>query len=164
MIKQNGPYRYDGSYTHDQRKKVYESYMNKMGYRSYPIFTVVKGLIGNIYGCNISKDSVLIQLKVPEDYCSCHSYYDWTDYMYFFENPYEWKETAKAGYTIDQFFDDSIKNQNLNQYIDEVIQCTIPFIRPKWIEDFMTPINKFTEYHINSPSAKVEDISFYKNL
>lgn len=146
--------------------KPYQYLINEYGYEHFPIFGCEIGYNCEFYGADCGKDSMLIQLNVPADKVKIQNYYDWTDLIFFMENPQEWQ--GKMGkdivprfntYPLEQFFKDTLHPAQACR----VHQATIECIEKAWIEYAMPVTEKFCKLHNGSGGNNVlNKLPFYK--
>lgn len=160
-LMNNKRYTYNGDFTNPTLKPAYKDLIDKLSYKYYPIFCVVEGTVGNVWGLTKSDNdnNVLLQLKVPIGKCTFQHYYDWSDYIYFRDRRDEWDDGTTM--PLEEYFD-KIYNVPL-EYPPSIndIQCVIPYIEPQWFDDMIINPHKFLECH-DGYSNIVKDIKYYK--
>lgn len=136
--------------------KPYQYLINEYGYSHFPIFGCPIGRYCEFYGADCNKNSVLIQLSVPDREIKTQDYYNWTDLIFYMERPEEWT----CGYPLEQFFQDALRQ---TPSAHRAQQITVDRIEKAWITDTYPVTEKFTKLHNGSGGNNIlHELSFYK--
>ena len=131
--------------------RIYQSVMDFYGYKNPPIFTCVVNDYANFYGTRRTKNIVLLDLWVPNDFVNVQSDTNWGDFLFYAYRPELW--------SFEESFED-FKAKVLNgkdiAKLREPVQATIPCIFPSWLngayEIDKTFIDKFRGFTVFSDS------------
>lgn len=109
---------------------------------------MAEGAYGEVYGAKLGQDYRLIGLKVPESEVRFQEYYNWTDYIYFYENPDEWEGEEDLH---------SYLKRTANVQFDrsKVMQAVISRIEPGWVRRVVNIPQTFLDNHCGSGGSNV---------
>lgn len=132
----------------------YDKMMKHYHWNHTPIFGCAVNRYCDFYGA-ILEDSVILTLDVPDDLVKLQVYYDWTDIIYYIENPKEWKDKYST-YNFNNFIKNTLDGYRTNDP-DAIIQVTMPYIKPEWLVKYEPITNTFAKkYYINNKSSILE--------
>lgn len=75
--------------TYKDIKKAYKFMKDTYGFKYYPIFLDPVGYKVEFGGANFDKDSVAIELDIPNNWLFFQEYYEWSDFIYLIGNEKE---------------------------------------------------------------------------
>ena len=140
--------------------KPYQYLCHEYGYKHFPIFGCAVGHYCEFYGANDKEDSILLHLSVPADEVKVQDYYDWVDVIFYMEQPQEWNENDGP---LEQFFQDVLHTEYLQQPSHRARQVTIECIKKEWIMDTCDINQKFFKSHYGSGGSNILlSLSAYK--
>ena len=138
---------------------VYNKMCEAYGYENNPVFAGVVGRRCEFLGAP-REESYIIEIDVPEELVKIQNYYDWSDMIYYTEEPKEWAMGSE--YPLKEFFKNTLEGKNTHKK-SSVIQATIPYIDPNWVHDIIPLTEKFNDLHIGSGGNNVlMTLEFYK--
>lgn len=167
LIK-TGTYTASMSNVSDILRKPYKFLMKELGYKSCPIFLASVGHYAEFGGAKFNKESIAIELNIPDELLSIQRYYCWSDLVYFMESPWEFEEASNVeqfnsveewGKTILNIKEQLVKADNFK----DPIQITVPILRKEWLTDVTENTSKIEETHDGYGGRyKLERLSHYK--
>lgn len=151
-IKKNGEYRANYNNVSDILIKPYKFMQDHFNWKSAPIFLVPEGHYIEMGGAKFGDESVAIELDIPDKYVKIQRYYDWSDFIYFTENPLEFRDASNVNLfkTVEDWaktimdIKDSIAKAD--EYKDP-LQATIEFISPTWLVCASYNVDKLAKMH-----------------
>ena len=129
----------------------YKLMMEQYHYIHSPIFGCVAGRLSNFGGANI-KNSVILELEVPDEYVNLQSYVEWNNLIKYMEDLNTWTEN----YSIFDFATMVLSGID-TIYDNTVIQATIPRIEPKWLVNKHTITKKFLNLHYEVSNRLIKE-------
>lgn len=129
----------------------YKNMQKLYKWRSCPVFAAPIGYNVEFYGAKID-NSALLCLDVSEKYIRYQQYYEWTDFIFYSENPD--KDVPDANTII----------YNISRPREKyIVQATLPYIKPSWLDDYCFYIpQKFKTMHIGSGGQnKLQSFCYY---
>ena len=91
MLIDNGEYYTDKKPMAENLIEPYEFAKKIYGFEHTPIFLVPSDGLATCIGATL-ENSIAITLDIPDEFIKEHYYYEWTDLVYFMENPEEFEE------------------------------------------------------------------------
>lgn len=149
-IINNGYYFLDANLSNNSYLlKPYEFLKNKYGYKHNPIFLSPVGFHVEMFGTHFSADSVVLELEIPEKYLQVQEYYDWTDYIFFSNNPSEFIDDKFK--TVDEFgnYILSQRFQNLEKE-NSIFQLTTEVLKKEWLLGYAYNLSEISYMHNGS--------------
>lgn len=151
-IKKNKKYRANYTNVSDILVKPYKFMQDYFNWKSTPIFLVPEGHYIEMGGAKFRDGSVAIELDIPDKYVKIQRYYDWSDFIYFTENSWEFEGASNVDKfkTVEDWaktimdIKDSIAKAD--EYKDP-LQATIEFILPSWLICVSYNLDKLAEMH-----------------
>ena len=131
--------------------RPYRLMMEQYHYIHSPIFGCVVGRLSNFGGANI-KNSVILELEVPDECVNLQSYVEWNSLINYMENLSIWTEN----YSILDFATMVLSGID-TIYDNTVIQATIPRIEPKWLVNKYTITKKFLNLHYGVSNRLIKE-------
>lgn len=154
LIK-NGVYIADYSRVSDNLIKPYKFMQESFGWVGAPVFLVPLGHYVELGGAKFNKDSVVIELDIPDRLCKVQLYYNWSDFIYFCEMPWEFNNA----FNVEKFssVEDwgktvlDITNSEYNIYKADSnrdpLQVTVELLRKDWVSKVTTNIKLLEKYN-----------------
>jgi hypothetical protein len=131
ILKKNKEYRLtflDSKYIAKNRLEAYKNMSFHYNWTSFPIFLSEVGRYSEMYGAN-TKDAILLELEIPEEYIKRQKYYFWSDYIYFLEFKDEFKDVYNIPFkTFEQkiLFNKTFKKK-------DIIQVSTDILKEEWL-------------------------------
>lgn len=123
--------------------KPYRYLVKEYGYKHFPIFACPIGYCCDVSGAGVDKGAMLIQLSVPEDEIRVQKYYDWSDLIFYMENPNEWEKN----YPLPAFFHNVLFAESLQSIGTSACQITMEKIKREWLVDSKPLSQSFIDAH-----------------
>lgn len=142
-------------YVVSERSNLLEPYkylMNSYGYKHFPIFACPIGCYCEFGGARTDGEAVMLQLSVPEDEIKVQKYYNWSDLIFFMENPGEW---SNEQYPLPSFYHDVLFSESLHSVGRSACQITIEKIKREWLVDSKPLTDSFCNTHVFSGGSEV---------
>lgn len=171
-LNNTGEYRASEDNISDIMVKPYRFMQKHFGWKSIPIFLSPVGHFVEMGGAKFDRDVVAIELDIPDDLCKVQLYYDWSDFIYFTEQPWEFKDA----FNVDQY--DSVEDwaktildrANSTTYNikdadahEDALQVTVEMLRKEWITDTSEELVKLDEEHNDSGgTSKLKELKHYR--
>lgn len=148
ILKQTGTYRASLKRVFSLNlKEPYQLMMKEYNWTSAPIFLVPEGYNAEFCGAKF-KNGIAIELDIPDELIKVQCYYNWSDLIYFLENPNDFEENIPMEEWIKE-----ILNIDINKITDEAVQVTVEYLKKEWIIDTSEDIFKIKDMHDNSGGA-----------
>lgn len=147
-----GNYKASMSNVSDILRKPYKFMMKEFNWESCPIFLAPVGHYVEFGGAKFDNDSIAIELEVPDEYIKIQRYYDWSDFVYFTDCPWEFENAFNVdkfpnieswAKTILDIKDDIARADSLN----DPLQATVIELKKEWIKDTTTNLSKLDDEH-----------------
>ena len=164
MIQNKGAYRAKEDRVSEILVKPYQFMQQQFGWKSTPIFMSPVGYYVEMGGAKFNSESVAIELEIPDSLVKIQRYYDWSDFIYFTEQPWEFKDACN----VDKFenvndWGKTILNIKVTSDCKDPIQCSVEELRKDWIVDITDRLNKLEDMHNDTGGKnKLKNLSFYK--
>lgn len=148
ILKQKGIYKASIEKISKNLKEPYQLMMKEYKWTSVPIFLAPEGYYVEFSGAKFNENSIAIELDIPDELIKVQCYYDWSDLIYFLENPNDFEEDISM-----KEWAKGILNTDINKITDEVLQVTVEYLKADWIINVTEDICKIEDMHDNSGGA-----------
>lgn len=155
-------YKADFSRVSDNLVKPYQTMMEKYGFHYCPIFLCGPGFKAEFYGAKFDENHIAFEFEIPDALVRIQDYYNWTDLIYFTENPEEFHDSYDENKfpTLDNFADFVL---NTTPDEDRVHQFTVEKLKYRWLRSICCDLSKLDELHNGSGGAnKLKPLDFYR--
>lgn len=151
LIKK-GVYRAEEKYVSENLVKPYKFMMNKFGWTNIPIFLGPVGYNSEFSGARFESDYIAMEFDIPDEYVKIQRYYDWSDFIYFTEIPWEFEGVfdTKKFPTLESWANTIMDiSEDLASAIEfkDPLQFTVPELRKEWLIDINSNLLKLDKKH-----------------
>jgi hypothetical protein len=159
LLNQYGVYSADFIHVRQARKLPYEFMANYYGYINCPIFLAPVGHKVEFYGATFGDEYVAIELDIPSHLVRVQKYYDWADFIYFMDSPYEFESNQHQ----DVFeFGKSVLAQCEKMNDIDAYQITVEELRKEWIVNSTDRLDRLESMHNGSGGNNIlKELSLY---
>lgn len=135
--------------------KPYHFMMKHYKYSNRPIFLCPVGYHVNFGGAKLN-DAYIIELDIPDRFCKIQDYYSWSDFIYFTEIPWEFKE-FRGCKTVEQFgtYVLDMYNNGFDRDNNIVYQVTTQFLRKSWVKKIIPMNNDFEGRYVDTGGENI---------
>lgn len=171
QLLKNGEYRASEENISDIMVKPYRFMQKHFGWKSIPIFLSPVGHFVEMGGAKFDRDVVAIELDIPDELCKVQLYYDWSDFIYFTEQPWEFKDAFNVDRydNVEDWTKTIMDRTNHSSYNisdadkhEDALQVTVEFLKKDWIICTLDELVKLEEDHNDSGGAnKLKELIYY---
>ena len=160
---ENGIYKAKFSRVSDNLLKPYKFMSKQFGWQECPIFLSPVGFYVEMGGAKFNKDSIAIQLDIPDELVKMQRYYDWSDFIYFTEMPGEFKDACNVEkYETVEDWGKTILDIKVNKSCKDPLQVTVKELRKEWVIGTIDYLDKICNNHSDTGGANImKEISHY---
>jgi hypothetical protein len=132
---------------------------NIYGYSNCPIFLSPVGQFVEFCGAKFDDDHVAIELDIPEDKAKIQRYYDWSDFIYFLDEPDDFSSN-KHNSVMDFGKDVLLSCDSMGD--DEAYQIVVDELHKEWIIGTTDHLDRIDELHNGSGGENIlRNLNFY---
>lgn len=165
-----GEYRASEKYVSKNLLKPYRFMQEHFNWQNTPIFMSPVGHYVEMGGAKFDKDSVAIELDIPDYLCKTQMYYSWSDFIYFMEMPWELENSINPKeYKSVEELGKAIIDISGTKDLERAIECESPLqvttdrLRRDWLIDVLYDTSKLCDKHSDSGGKHIlRSIEYYK--
>ena len=167
-LRKDGISRATEEYVSENLVKPYRFMQTYFRWESTPIFLGVVGHNVNYGGAKFDENSIAMEFEIPDEYVKIQRYYDWSDFIYFTELPWEFNDTCnveKFG-SVNEW---ALTIMNIKHDIARAarfrdpLQASVEMLNIDWLVDTLENLDKFQQdYNDNGGVNVLESLSKYK--
>ena len=168
ILINTGEYRASEEFVSEILIKPYRFMQKQLGFNNTPIFSGIVGHYVDFGGARFEDDYIAIELEIPDEFIKIQRYYDWSDFIYFTELPWEFKEVCNVDKfeTVEDWavtiMDISGNISKADEHKD-ALQATVEYLKKDWVIGTLEDLSKLEEEcNDNGGRAILKDLSHYR--